>query len=119
MQNRKGTLERPQSFDKKASTRQVFTFSPRDPNFAHIEEQRASGRNIYKAWLDYAPRVKNPLPLKSFYTRFAAWRAAGEPEQFSRGANGAPVNVISANSINRAANGAPITDGGLAFIEQN
>ncbi len=89
----------------------AFVFSPRDPNFEHVAAQCASGRNIYKAWLDYTPRVKQPYSLKTFYSRFAAWRAAGNPAQFARDA---PIASANAPALQCEA---IVTAGGIAFVE--
>jgi CRISPR-associated endonuclease Cas1 len=85
-----------------------FAFHPRDANFAWIDEQRAAGRDIVDVWAVY--RERSPAgawPLKSFYRRYAEWRAASRPEQFPSAAQGpAPIER------------APATKAGLLFLDE-
>jgi CRISPR-associated endonuclease Cas1 len=85
-----------------------FAFHPRDPNFAWIDGQRAAGRDIVDVWAIYRERMpRGAWPLKSFYRRYAEWRAAGRPEQF-------PSAAERPAPIDRA----PATKSGLVFLDQ-
>jgi CRISPR-associated endonuclease Cas1 len=58
--------------------------------------------------------VNQPYSLKAFYSRFAAWRAAGKPAQFARDAPIASANAPATPGLNP---GVIVTAGGIAFVE--
>ncbi len=94
-------------FAKKVRPQRAFIFTPRDPNFEHIAAVNEAGHDLWKCWLDYRTRINAPLALKSFYSRYAAWRSAGRPPQFS------PSALVETRASARAL----VTTGGLAFID--
>jgi CRISPR-associated endonuclease Cas1 len=86
----------------------TFAFHPRDPNFAWTDGQRAAGRDIVDVWAIYRERMpRGAWPLKSFYRRYAEWRAAGRPDQFPPATQGpAPIDR------------APATKSGLVLLDE-
>lgn len=100
------------------TTKLRFVFRPDDPGFADIDAQHAAGRNIVKLWADYREKRRGAaLSLKTFYSRFAAWRTAGKPPQLK------PNAMVESRKPRRdprslaETRGFSLTRGGLAFVD--